>query len=112
MIIYYDIYITDVPNARKSGKRFGLSNRGITHVINALLEDLDMDHLYISKTAVEKWNLQDGNNSLERYEKESEGVTCVKFDGAAKPLFCLKDRVPMLHMLPKPNHCSRLGAPW
>ena len=72
------------PNARKTGKRFGLSTRGITHVINALLEDLDMDHLYVSKTAVEQWNLQDGNNSLERYEKESEGVTCVKFDGGTE----------------------------
>ena len=72
------------PTARKSGKRFGLSTRGMTHVINAILEDLDMDHLYVSKTAVEKWNLQDGNNSLEKYEEESQGVTCVKFDGGTE----------------------------
>ena len=65
-------------NARKIGKRFGMSSRAMTHMINSVLEDLDMDHLYISKTAVEKWNSEDGDESRESYELENQGLVCVK----------------------------------
>ena len=43
-----------------------------------------MEHLCVSKTAVEQWNSQDGIESLKNYEKENQQLSCIKFDGGTE----------------------------
>ena len=87
------------PIARKIGKRFGMSSRAMTHMINSVLEDLNMDHLYVAATTVANWNSEDGKESLENYEEKHQGLVCVKFDGGTEKIALGHNQYTSKHLL-------------
>ena len=86
-------------NARFNGKRFEVSDRALAIIINCVLDDLGKNHLLVSKSGIERWNEQDGIETLEKYEQELKGLACIKFDGGTEKVATGHNQYVPRHLL-------------
>lgn len=56
-----------------AGMRYGISFRALALVINLVLQVLNMDHLLVSKSGIEKWHERIGKDAVDQYEKQHKG---------------------------------------
>ena len=65
----------------KAAMRYDISIAALCLIINLVLQAVRMDHLYVSKAGLEKWQRNTGETSVAEYEKEMQGLVCLKADG-------------------------------
>ena len=86
-------------DAIKIADRFNLSDRCATLFINSILEDVNMDHLLLSKSQFGKWKAQIREESKEKYDQENQGITCIKFDGGTEKVLTGHNQTEPRHLL-------------
>ena len=65
----------------KAAMRYDISIAALCLIINLVLQAVKMEHLYVSKSGLEKWQKNTGEITVAEYDKEMQGLVCLKADG-------------------------------
>ena len=65
----------------KTAMRYNVSIYALYLIINLVLQVVNMDHMYVSKSGLYKWSKNIGKETTEEYDKDMKSFVCLKADG-------------------------------